>query len=161
MQGPSFPTPLDFARSLRRGDRLMGIDLGSKTIGLAISDAEQRMASPLQTLQRTRFAENSAEILRLAAHYQVAGFVLGLPLNMDGSRGPRVQASRAFARNLAQVTTTPILFQDERLSTAEAAEWLRNHTIGLSKKAATIDAAAAAIILDDFLRAVQLRGPGS
>jgi putative Holliday junction resolvase len=160
MQGPSFPDPSEFVRILRRGDRLMGLDLGSKTIGLAISDAEQRLASPLQTLARTKFAENSAEILRLAEHYQVAGFVLGLPLNMDGSRGPRVQATRAFARNLAGLTRIPILFQDERLSTAEAAKWLRHYAIGLSKKAATIDAAAAAIILDDFLKA-QLRGPGS
>ncbi|CAN1557011.1 COG0816 Predicted endonuclease involved in recombination (possible Holliday junction resolvase in Mycoplasmas and B. subtilis) [Rhabdaerophilaceae bacterium] len=154
---PQFITLEDLVPRLGRNNRLMALDLGTKTIGLAVTDAERHMASPLKTLARGKFGVNAAELLRLAERYQVACFVLGMPLNMDGSSGPRAQATRAFARNLGSLTTIPILFHDERLSTFAAEDSMRAGGLSVKKRAATIDAAAAAIILDDCLRALRAR----
>lgn len=170
MPVPQFITPAELLPRLQRLDRLMALDLGTRTIGIALTDAERRMASPLKTLQRSKFGVNAAELLALAERYQVACFVLGMPLNMDGSSGPRAQATRAFARNLGSLAPIPILFRDERLSTVTAEEMMRAGGLSAKKRAATIDAAAAAIILEDLLRDLdrlpdpepaQLRGPGS
>jgi putative Holliday junction resolvase len=137
--------------ALGRNDRLAGLDLGEKTIGIAISDVERRFANPLKTLVRAKFSVNGAELLAIAKTHQIAGFVLGLPLNMDGSMGPRAQASRTFARNLAQITSIPVLFWDERMSTMAAERTLIEADLSRKKRAAVIDSAAAAFILQGAL----------
>lgn len=129
----------------------MALDLGTKTIGVAISDAGRRLAQGLKTIRRTRFARDADELLKVAAHYQVGAIVLGLPLNMNGSFGPRVQATRAFAKNLAARTPIPIVFEDERLSTVEASELLAAATLRRSRHVEHIDAAAAEVILRQAL----------
>ena len=103
---------------LRRLDRLLGLDLGTKTIGVAVSDVERRLASPVTTIQRTKFTTDAADLLRHAQRLEVAALVIGLPLNMDGSEGPRVQATRAFIRSMGGLTPLPFVLWDERLSTA-------------------------------------------
>ena len=109
MSGPDIPIT-DLAPRLGRSQRLMGIDLGTKTIGLALSDVERRLASPLETLKRGKFSADSAQLLARADKFDVAGFVIGLPLNMDGSEGPRAQATRAFVRNIGQAHAAPFHF---------------------------------------------------
>lgn len=147
----------DLPTLLQRNDRLIGLDLGDKTIGLALSDVERRIATAHSTIIRKKFSVDAAELLAIATKQQVAAFILGLPLNMDGSSGPRVQATRAFARNLAQLTPKPILFWDERLSTVAAERALISVDMSRKKRAAVIDATAAAFILQgalDRLRAM-------
>jgi len=100
----------------------MGLDLGTKTIGIALSDTGRQIASPLETIRREKFTNDAKRLLDLAAKHGVVALILGLPLNMDGSEGPRVQATRAFVRNLTQKTDLPILYWDERLSTAVLVE---------------------------------------
>lgn len=136
---------------LQRNDRLIGLDLGEKTIGVALSDVERRIATAYSTIMRKKFGTDAAELLAIAEKQQVTAFILGLPLNMDGSSGPRVQATRAFARNLAQLTTRPILFWDERLSTVAAERALISADMSRKKRAAVIDATAAAFILQGAL----------
>jgi len=131
--------------------RLIGIDAGTKTLGLALSDVTRTIASPLVVLQRKRFKEDAAELLRLAQEHGVAGFVLGLPTNLDGTTGPRVQATRAFAKNLNRLTPMPILLWDERLSTAEAERTLLEADASRKRRAAVIDKLAATIILQGAL----------
>ena len=130
---------------------LMGLDLGTKTIGLAISDAGRRVASPLVTIERTKFGADAKALLALAAENAIAAFVLGLPLNMDGSEGPRVQSTRAFARNLAALTELPILFWDERLSTAAVTRTLLEADTSRKRRGEVIDKMAAAYILQGAL----------
>ena len=139
------------AASLPPSAALMGLDLGSKTIGLAISDAGRRVASPLLTIERTKFARRCKALLALAAKNAIAAFVLGLPLNMDGSEGPRVQSTRAFARNLAALTSLPILFWDERLSTAAVTRTLLEADASRKRRGEVIDKMAAAYILQGAL----------
>src|ERR1700753_4245954 len=134
----------DFAAGLTRGARLMGIDLGTKTIGLALSDVERRLASPLETLKRGKFSLDSAQMLAKADKFSVAAFVIGLPLNMDGSEGPRVQATRAFVRNCAALTPKPFVFWDERLSTAAVTRSLIEQDMSRAKRAEVVDRMAAA-----------------
>ncbi|HTJ03036.1 MAG TPA: Holliday junction resolvase RuvX [Methylovirgula sp.] len=141
----------DFAAQLTRGARLMGIDLGTKTIGLALSDVERRLASPLETLKRGKFSIDSAQMLAKADQFDVAAFVIGLPLNMDGSEGPRVQATRAFVRNMGALTPRPFLFWDERLSTAAVTRSLIEQDVSRAKRAAVVDRMAAAYILQGAL----------
>jgi putative holliday junction resolvase len=137
--------------SLGRSQRLIGIDLGTKTIGLALSDVERRLATPLETLRRSKFSVDAAQLLARADKYEVAAFVIGLPLNMDGSEGPRVQATRAFVRNLKQMTDRPFIFWDERLSTAAVTRALIEQDVSRAKRAAVIDMMAAAYILQGAL----------
>jgi putative Holliday junction resolvase len=108
----------DLAKSLPVKARLIGVDLGAKTIGLAISDIERRLASPLKTLRRAAFARDADALTAILAEFDIAGIVLGLPLDLDGRDSPRAQSTRAFARNLAKQTDLPIVFWDERFSTA-------------------------------------------
>lgn len=145
------PVLSDIAALFQRNDRVMALDLGTKTIGIAVSDAERRWASGLKTLMKGKFSTNAAEILKTAAHYQVTAIVLGLPLNMDGSSGPRVQATRAFAKNLGAMTDIAIVFEDERLSTAAADDILAAASVSGKKRAAVIDTAAAQVILQQAL----------
>jgi putative holliday junction resolvase len=144
---PRLPALETAGITFARNDRVMALDLGTKTIGIAISDAERKWASGLKTLKRTKFTADAAEILALAAHYQAAVIVLGLPLNMDGSMGPRAQATRAFARHLSGLTALPIVFEDERLSTEAAHDALETAGIAGRHRKAIIDAAAAEVIL--------------
>lgn len=141
----------DFAAELTRGARLMGIDLGTKTIGLALSDVERRLASPLETLKRGKFSLDSAQMLAKADQFDVAAFVIGLPLNMDGTEGPRAQATRAFVRNMGTLTPRPFLFWDERLSTAAVTRSLIEQDVSRAKRAAVVDRMAAAYILQGAL----------
>ncbi|MGB7127013.1 MAG: Holliday junction resolvase RuvX [Methylovirgula sp.] len=127
--------------------RLMGIDLGTKTIGLALSDVERRLATPMETLARGKFLVDAAKLLARAKQFDVAAFVVGLPLNMDGSEGPRVQATRAFVRNLGALSPIPCAFWDERLSTAAVHRALIAQDVSRAKRAEVIDRMAAAYIL--------------
>jgi putative Holliday junction resolvase len=146
-----FDDPAGFAAALPRDGGLMGLDLGDKTIGLAASDLRRGVASALHTLRRVKFTVDAAEILKLAAARGTVGFVLGLPRNMDGSEGPRAQASRAFARNLGKLTDLPILLWDERLSTVAAERALLAADMSRKRRSEVIDAVAASYILQGAL----------
>ena len=130
---------------------LLGLDLGSKTIGVAASDPDRRVAAPVETISRKRFALDAGRILALAAERRAAGFVLGLPVNMDGSEGPRAQSTRAFARNLARLTELPIALWDERLSTAAVERALIAADASRATRKSVIDQHAAAYILQGAL----------
>ena len=132
-------------------DALVGLDLGTKTIGVAVSDPDRRLATGVTTIERTAFKADAARLLALSAERKVVGFVLGLPINMDGSEGPRAQATRAFARNLAKLTELPIALWDERLSTAAVERALIDADVSRSKRKAVIDQHAAAYILQGAL----------
>jgi putative Holliday junction resolvase len=131
--------------------RLLGLDLGEKTIGVATCDPDRKLATGVETIARTKFTADAQRLLVLAAERNAAGFVLGLPINMDGSEGPRAQATRAFARNLARLTELPIALWDERLSTAAVERDLIAADVSRAKRAAVIDQHAAAYILQGAL----------
>ena len=141
----------DLAPRLRRFDRLLGLDLGTRTIGVAVSDVERRLASPVTTIRRTRFQHDAATLVAEARRLEVAALVIGLPLNMDGSEGPRVQATRAFIRNMAGLTPLPFVLWDERLSTAAVTRSLIEQDASRAKRAAVVDRMAAAYILQGAL----------
>ncbi|MEW5424980.1 Holliday junction resolvase RuvX [Amorphus sp. 3PC139-8] len=141
----------DFAAALPTEAAVFGLDLGTKTIGIAVSDLGRRIATPLVTLRRKAFKTDSAELLRLVAERDIRGLVLGMPFNMDGSAGPRVQATRAFARNLAGVTDLPMLAWDERLSTAAVTRTLIEADASRARRAELVDKVAAAYILQGAL----------
>jgi putative holliday junction resolvase len=130
---------------------LIGLDLGTKTIGVAVSDPDRRVAAPVETVARNRFALDAQRILALAAERRAVAFVLGLPVNMDGSEGPRAQATRAFARNLEKLTELPIALWDERLSTAAVERALIAADLSRAKRKAVIDQHAATYILQGAL----------
>ena len=141
----------ELAANLARHSRLMGVDLGTKTIGLALSDVERRLASPLETIKRLKFTPDVERMLVLANKHNVAAFVIGLPLNMDGSEGPRVQATRAFVRQAAPRLGRPFVFWDERLSTAAVTRELIAQDASRAKRAEVVDRMAAAYILQGAL----------
>ena len=130
---------------------LIGLDLGTKTIGVAVSDPDRKLETGVETIARTAFTADAERVLALAAERSVVGFVLGLPLNMDGSEGPRAQSTRAFARNLAKRTELPIAFWDERLSTVAVERELIAADVSRAKRAAIIDEHAAIFILQGAL----------
>jgi putative holliday junction resolvase len=130
---------------------LIGLDLGTKTIGVATSDPDRRLATAVETIARKNFSADAARLLALAAERQAAAFVLGLPINMDGSEGPRAQSTRAFARNLARLTELPIALWDERLSTAAVERELIAANVTRARRARVIDQHAAAFILQGAL----------
>jgi putative Holliday junction resolvase len=146
---------MEAARLLPPRGALLGLDLGTKTIGIAASDPDRRLATGVETIARTRFVVDAARVLALATERKAAGFVLGLPINMDGSEGPRAQSTRAFARNLAQLTQVPIALWDERLSTAAVERDLIAADASRRKRAAVIDQHAAAFILQGALDRLQ------
>ncbi len=148
-----------FAAALAPGRRLIGIDVGTKTLGLALSDVGRMIASALETIRRTKFKADLARLLHHAETHDVGGFVVGLPLNLDGSKGPRAQASRAFAHNLTQASGRPVLLWDERLSTAEAERMLIAADTTRRRRAEVIDKLAATIILQGALD--RMRGMGA
>lgn len=140
-----------FHAALAPGARLIGIDVGTKTLGLALSDVLRTVASPLETIRRRKFSLDAARLLELATEHRIGGFVIGLPANLDGSEGPRAQSTRAFARNLANLTPLPMLFWDERLSTAAAERTLIEADASRKRRGEVIDKLAATIILQTAL----------
>lgn len=151
---PSAPVhddPAVFAAGLPAGRALAGLDLGTQTIGVAVSDSRRQVATPLLTIRRRKFTLDVAELLALAEARAIAGFVLGLPRSMDGTEGPRAQATRAFARNLSRLTPLPIVFWDERLSTVAAERALLEADASRRRRAEVIDHVAAGYILQGFL----------
>ncbi len=150
MPAPVLPLT-DIAPLLPARGALIGLDLGSKTIGVAASDPDRRIAAGVETVTREKFAADAARLLALAAERKAAGFVLGLPINMDGSEGPRAQSTRAFARNLARLTELPIALWDERLSTAAVERALIAADVSRARRAKVIDEHAAVFILQGAL----------
>ncbi|MEP4704972.1 MAG: Holliday junction resolvase RuvX [Hyphomicrobiales bacterium] len=134
-----------------RNSRLLGLDLGTKTIGLAISDTLWNVASPLSTIKRTKFTKDAEELMAICKAQNVSGLVLGMPFNMDGSEGPRAQATRAFQRNLDRLSTLSVTLWDERLSTVAAERALLEADTSRAKRAEVIDSIAASIILQGAL----------
>ena len=130
---------------------LIGLDLGTKTIGVAASDPDRKVATGVETIARQTFTTDARRILALAAERAAVGFVLGLPINMDGSEGPRAQSTRAFARNFGKLTELPIALWDERLSTVAIERELIAADVSRKKRAAVIDQHAAAFILQGAL----------
>ena len=130
---------------------LIGLDLGTKTIGVAVSDSFQSVATPLETIKRKKFGVDAAALLELVDKRSIGGIVLGLPLNMDGTEGPRAQSTRAFARNLCKLTPLPIIFWDERLSTVAAERALLEADTTRKRRSEVIDHVAAGYILQGVL----------
>ncbi len=143
--------PAAFAAALAPKSGLLGLDLGTRTIGVAVSDRLLTAATPTVTLPRTRFTADADALLALAVRHEAGGIVIGLPLNMDGSEGPRAQSARAFARNLAALTPLPLTFWDERLSTVAAERALIAADTSRKRRAEVIDAVAAGYILQGLL----------
>jgi putative Holliday junction resolvase len=141
----------DIAELLPPRGALIGLDLGTKTIGVAASDPDRKLATGVETVARTNFTKDAARLLVLATERNAAGFVLGLPINMDGTEGPRAQSTRAFARNFGKLTELPIGLWDERLSTAAVERELIGNDVSRAKRAAVIDEHAAMFILQGAL----------
>ncbi|MCB2118543.1 MAG: Holliday junction resolvase RuvX [Rhodobacteraceae bacterium] len=141
----------DFLAALPRVRAVAGLDLGEKTIGVAVSDRMLSVASPLQTIRRTKFTKDAEALLALVAARELGGLVLGLPRNMDGTEGPRCQSTRAFARNLSRLTDLPIGFWDERLSTVAAERALLEADTSRKRRSEVIDHVAAGYILQGAL----------
>lgn len=130
---------------------LIGIDPGSKTFGIAATDRLRLIASPIKTIQRTKLAQDLVAVFAIYDERRAVGLIIGLPLNMDGSEGPRAQSARALARNILKTRDVPIAFQDERLSTAQATRAMLEADLSRARRAQIIDASAAAIILQASL----------
>lgn len=133
------------------GRRLIGLDLGSKTIGIALSDAGHLIATPMETIRRTKFTKDAERLIEICNEHDIGGIAIGLPLNMNGTEGPRVQATRAFERNLSQKIDLPMLFWDERLTTVAAERAMLEADLSRKKRAARIDSTAAGLILQGVL----------
>ena len=142
---------VEFAAALRRDRPVAGLDLGTATIGVAISDRLLGTATPVETIRRKKFGVDAEKLLKLLASREACGIVLGLPRNMDGSEGPRCQSTRAFARNLERLTDLPITFWDERLSTVAAERALLEADTSRKRRAEVIDHVAAGFILQGAL----------
>ena len=136
---------------------VFGLDLGTKTIGIAVSNPERSLATPVTTIRRKKFTQDAEAMLALAAERRVTGIILGLPINMDGTEGPRAQATRAFARNLARLSDLPVAFWDERLSTAAAEREMIALDTSRARRAETIDEMAATYILQGALDRMKSR----
>lgn len=143
--------PEALAAALRLGRALAGLDLGTKTIGVAVSDRRLTVATPLETIRRSKFGAEAEQLLKIVQAREIGGIVLGLPLNMDGTEGPRAQSTRAFARNLSRLTELPIAFWDERLSTVAAERALLEADTSRKRRAEVIDHVAASVILQGLL----------
>jgi putative Holliday junction resolvase len=144
--------PEELKDYVKHGQRLLGLDLGSKTIGLALSDAMWTIASPMETIAKKKFTLDAEKLFKIADENNVGGLVLGLPLNMDGTEGPRCQSTRQFAQNILKLRDIPIVFWDERLSTA-AVQRMMIEEMDMTRKrrAEIVDKLAASYILQGFL----------
>ncbi|MBO9654153.1 Holliday junction resolvase RuvX [Agrobacterium sp. SOY23] len=141
----------ELAETLQPGQAIAGLDLGTKTIGLAMSDLSRRFATPRPVIKRVKFTQDAEVLLAFAEKEKVTAFIIGLPMNMDGSAGPRVQATRAFVRTMGEKTALPFIFWDERLSTVAAERALLEMDVSRAKRAERIDSAAASFILQGAL----------
>jgi len=150
MPAPILPL-IDAASRWPDRGALIGLDLGTKTIGVAVSDPDRKLATGVETVRRKVFKQDAARLIRIAAERKVVGFVLGLPINMDGSEGPRAQSTRAFARNLANLTDHAIALWDERLSTVAVERELIEMDVSRARRAEMIDEHAAIFILQGAL----------
>jgi putative Holliday junction resolvase len=150
----------EFASALPSGGKLAGLDVGTKTIGIAICDAGWHFAGPLETIRRTKFTQDLASLRRIVEREHVVALVVGLPLNMDGSDSPRTQSVRAFARNLAPLEL-PILLWDERWSTQAVERAMIEADVSRAKRAEKVDALAAAHILQGAVDALANLGSGN
>jgi putative Holliday junction resolvase len=148
----------ELLRGLLPGKMLAGIDLGTKTIGLAVSDRSLAFAHPRPVILRKKFSIDAEKLLAVSSRENVGGIVVGLPINMDGSEGPRAQASRAFVRNMERLTDLPFAFWDERLSTVAADRALIEMDVSRKKREGRIDSAAASFILEGVLDRLQALG---
>ena len=146
-----FCSPSQLAKKKKESMRLLGVDLGSKTIGLAVSDPLLKIASPITTLKRSKLSSNAIEFSNIIKNYQIGGIIVGLPINMDGTEGPRVQATRDWSLDLARILSIPVAFWDERLSTVAVERMMLKADMTRNKRAAKIDQAAAAYILQGAL----------
>jgi putative holliday junction resolvase len=155
--GKAYEDAMEFAALLLPGQRLIGLDLGTKTIGIALSDVTRTIATPLETIKRVKFTPDVARLLAIAAEHKIGGFVLGLPVNMIGDEGPRAQATRGFARSVNAISPLPILFWDERLSSAAAERTLLEADTSRKRRAEVIDKMAAGIILQGAMDRVRFR----
>ncbi|MDG1769982.1 MAG: Holliday junction resolvase RuvX [Yoonia sp.] len=144
-------TAEDFAAALPSYRPVAGLDLGTVTIGVALSDVMRGVATPFETIKRKKFGIDAAALLKITDARDVCGIVLGLPRNMDGSEGPRAQATRAFARNLERLTPLPITFWDERLSTVAAERAMLEADLSRKRRAELVDHVAAGFILQGML----------
>lgn len=153
--------PSKLAGLLEPGQRLLGLDVGSKTIGLALSDVSRSIATPLETLKRGKFSEDAPWLLALMKEHNIAALVIGLPINMDGSEGPRCQSVRQFAKNLLAMADINICFWDERLSTVAAERALLEADMSRKKRGEVIDKVAAAYILQGLLDSLAAARAGS
>ncbi len=143
--------PSDLKPALAKGARLLGLDVGTKTIGMALSDTSLMVATPLDTIRRTKFRDDLERMLSECAKHGVGGIVVGLPLSLDGTDSPRTQSVRQFAKNLAAKTDLPIVFWDERLSTAAVERGMIEADLSRARRKELIDKAAAAYILQGLL----------
>lgn len=143
--------PSELALFIKRNQRLLGLDIGSKTIGLALSDVSRTIATPLETLKRSKFGADAQKLLTLIAAHDVGALVIGLPINMDGSEGPRCQSVRQFADNLLKLSDLSISFWDERLSTVVAQRAMLEADLSRAKRANSVDKVAAAYILQGLM----------
>lgn len=141
----------ELAQVLQPGQAIAGLDLGTKTIGLSMSDLSRRFATPRPVIKRVKFTLDAEVLLAFAEKEKVAAFIIGLPMNMDGSAGPRVQATRAFVRTMGEKTALPFVYWDERLSTVAAERALLEMDVSRAKRAERIDSAAASFILQGAL----------
>lgn len=154
----SITTLADLNALLGRDQRLLGLDLGSKTIGLALSDLSRTIATPLSTIARRKFTQDAAALFTIVDQHDIKGLVLGLPVSMDGSEGPRCQATRGFAANLLKLRPLPIALWDERWSTTVVTRTLIEADTTRKRRAELVDKMAAAYILQGALDAMRLQG---
>ncbi len=153
---------LETLAALPRQARLMGLDIGTKTIGTSLSDVGRTIASPLETIMRRKFTKYAEELAKLIARHGVAGLILGLPRNMDGTEGPAAQSARSFARNLARLVELPLAFWDERLSTAAVTRILIEADRSRARRNLLVDKLAATYILQgalDRLKRLETKDP--
>ena len=151
-------TPTELAEALKPGQRLFGLDLGEKTIGLALCDVMLTVATPFETLAKRKFSLDAETLIGLINKHNVGGLVIGLPLNMNATEGPSAQSARAFARNFEAKHSLPILFWDERLSTAAVTRTLIEADVSRAKRKDVIDQQAACLILQGWLDAHRRSG---
>jgi putative Holliday junction resolvase len=152
-------TPAELGAALKPGERLIGLDLGEKTIGVALTDVMLTVATPLQTLPRRKFTADAEALIALIGEHSVGGLVVGLPLNMNATEGPAAQSARAFARNFLAKHDLPILFWDERLSTVAVTRTLLEADVSRAKRKDAVDKMAAAYILQGALDAMKRKPP--
>lgn len=153
-----FDDVADFAQELPAFGALAGLDLGTRTIGVAVSDTNRQVGTPLDTIRRRKFGQDAQALMAILAQRDIAGLVLGLPRNMDGSEGPRCQSTRAFASNFAKLWDGPITFWDERLSTVAAERALLEADTSRKRRAEVIDHVAAGFILQGLLDRLGMMG---